>query len=350
MAIVPPDIAIAIWVLTPNGLALADRLRSRWPSAVVRCSRTVPDKVTGQGIQPFDRLGDAVRQDFNRYRGHLFVMASGIVVRLIAPLLIHKTEDPAVVVMDDRGQFAVSLVSGHVGGANRLAREAAACIGAQPVITTATDVNHKPAADLLAVERGLLIENPEAIKTVNMALLADEPVNLYDPYGCLADANLNSRPADPVTLSAPGIYVDVACEDLPESVLVLRPPLLAAGIGCNRDTGKQEILDLVRQVLADNKLSINSLRTLATIDLKANEPGLVGAAADLGLPLAVYSKEQLREVDGIATPSRIVEKHVGVSNVCEAAAILATGRGTLIVSKRKSVNATVAIARAPSLS
>ena len=120
----------------------------------------------------FGSLTEMVAASFRRYEGHVFIMATGIVVRTVAGLLVHKTEDPAVVVVDDRGMFAISLLSGHLGGANRLAGEVAAAIGAQPVITTATDMNAVPAIDVLALELGLRIENPNAIKTVNMALLS----------------------------------------------------------------------------------------------------------------------------------------------------------------------------------
>jgi cobalt-precorrin 5A hydrolase len=115
-------------------------------------------------------------------------MSTGIVVRIIAPLIRSKLEDPAVVVVDDRGNHAISLLSGHLGGANALAAEVAELIRAKPVITTATDVNQILAIDVLAKEKHLIIENPEAIKIVNMALLKGERIGLHDPYGLMEDS------------------------------------------------------------------------------------------------------------------------------------------------------------------
>ncbi|MCK7510842.1 MAG: hypothetical protein MZV70_46760 [Desulfobacterales bacterium] len=134
---------------------------------------------------PFASLKTALAERFRAYRGHVCVMATGIVVRLLAGLLVHKAEDPAVVVVDEGGGFAISLVSGHLGGANALARQVAAVLGARPVITTATDVNGVPAVDVVALELGLAVENPEAIKAVNMALLAGEPIAGARPGGLL---------------------------------------------------------------------------------------------------------------------------------------------------------------------
>jgi cobalt-precorrin 5A hydrolase len=135
-----------------------------------------------------------LKKKIRQYTGHIFIMSTGIVVRVIAPLIRHKTEDPAVVVVDDRGMHAISLLSGHLGGANELAQKIAGIIGAKPVITTATDVNLVPAIDVLAKEKSLFIENPEAIKTVNMALLRGDKIHVHDPFSFLANCLPNSEP------------------------------------------------------------------------------------------------------------------------------------------------------------
>jgi cobalt-precorrin 5A hydrolase len=136
---------------------------------------------------------------------------------------------------------------------------------------------------------------------------------------------------------------------LPETVLVLRPKILAAGIGCNRNTDKTEIKTLLLETLARHHLSAASLKTIASIDIKNDEPGLQALATDLEIPIAFYSKEELNTAMGIENPSAMVETHTGAKSVCEAAAILATGQGSLIVPKKKSKNATVALARAASI-
>lgn len=345
-----PDLRqIAAWVLTPGALELACRLR-RWRPLTIFCSRRLADQGLPEelGFQPFDRLGRAVAENFNRFGGHIFFMAAGIVVRVIAPCLQDKTCDPAVVVVDERGRFAISLAAGHIGGANRLARQVADQLGATAVITTATDVNGKPAIDVLAQERGLKIENPAAIKAVNMALLTGSAFKIHDPFGFLGDAlsQCVHENADPLAdRSDPHVYVDDRRTALPAHVLVLRPPLLVAGIGCNRHTAKEEIRDLLQQALDRHELATDSLFALASIDLKADEPGLLALAAELNVPMRFYTRTELNQVRHVPNPSDMVAKHTGAQSVCEAAAILAANQGALIVPKQKSRNATVAIAR-----
>ena len=153
---------IAIWVITPNGIKIAQRIAASLPDVDVymsgRLNQTVIEKLT------FDKLSEEMLEQFIKYAGHIFIMSSGIVVRVIAPLIQNKTEDPAIVVIDDQGQHAISLLSGHLGGANALTLQVAEIISARPVITTATDVNKRPAIDVLAKEKGLNIENPRPSK------------------------------------------------------------------------------------------------------------------------------------------------------------------------------------------
>jgi cobalt-precorrin 5A hydrolase len=307
----------------------------------------------------FRSLSETLGKKFHQYTGHIFIMSTGIVIRVIAPLIRHKTEDPAVVVVDDRGIHAISLLSGHLGGANELTQKIAGIIGANPVITTATDVNKVPAIDVLAKEKSLFIENPPAIKTVNMALLKGEKIHVHDPYGFLANCLPNSEPRtyggskkhfeqkdrDNEVEGVPGVYVDDINVELPARILILRPASLVAGIGCNRNTGVQEMNALLEEVLETNNLASASLKCMASIDVKADEPGLITLAQNLGLTVIFFTREELNRVKGIKNPSAIVEKHVGVKSVCEAAAIQAARNGKLIVPKQSTQNVTLAIAR-----
>jgi cobalt-precorrin 5A hydrolase len=307
----------------------------------------------------FQSLSETLSHNFNQYSGHIFIMSTGIVVRVIAPLVKSKLEDPAVVVVDDQANHAISLLSGHLGGANALTLKIADIIGADPVITTATDVNRIPAIDMLAKERNLLIETPRAIKTVNMALLKGEKIFIHDPFGFLGNSlphfkrwayegvkkpmNINHQGNE--WEGVPGIYVDDVAIDLPPGVLVLRPASLVAGIGCNRNTGTDEMRALLEKVLETNNLVPTSLKCIASIDVKSDESGLVTLAENLNLPLILYNRQELNQVKTIQNPSLMVEKHVGVKSVCEAAAILAARDGALIVPKHSTRNVTVAIAR-----
>lgn len=352
MATEPYD--IAVWILTPNGLDLAQRLSRCWSGLDLHCPLRLAGVCQRMTVRPFERLIDAVAENFHCYSGHIFIMATGIVVRTIASLLRHKSVDPAVVVVDDAGRFAISLLAGHIGGANRLARDVAARLEAVAVITTATDSHGRPAVDALAIEAGLKIENPGVIKAINMALLAGEPVALHDPDAWVAEALGAS--AHPVVCGAQGwpeelpqgIFVDDRCPSLPSDLLVLRPPSLVAGIGCNRNTPAEEIKVLLHDVLAAHRLSPLSLAAIASVDLKQDEGGLVSLANTLAVPLVFYSRESLNQVRHVPHPSPMAVKHIGVQSVCEAAALLSAGNGTLIVPKQKSANVTVAIARRPS--
>ena len=356
MAIKRPNSAgaVAVWAITPDGAALAKAVADAITGSDLFVSASLADRMPGAAT--FGRLADAVAAHFSAYRGHVFIMSTGIVVRTIATRLRHKAQDPAVVVMDEGGRHAISLVSGHIGGANRLAAVVAEAVGAEPVITTATDVQGVPAIDLIAGRRQLAIENPEAIKHVNMALLTGSRIAVHDPYGFLGSA----LPEGQVTVVAenpegqhPGdaaISVDDIRRDLSHRWLRLRPPVLAAGVGCNRNTPVSEIKGLLTEVLEDHRLAAGSLTCLATIDIKRDEAGLVALAEEMALPLKFYSREQLDRVRGVANPSAMVKKHVGVDSVCEAAAILGTDNGRLIVPKQRTKNVTVAIARRASLS
>ena len=335
----------AIWALTARGVALALSLAGRMGN----CDLHVPDHgdlMAEAGdfpgtVRVFSSLKQEVAEKFHQYRAHVFFMATGIVVRVIAPCIVHKTHDPAVVVVDDLGTFAISLLSGHIGGANDLARDVAAAIGATPVITTATDVNQLPSVDTMAVQKNLVIENPEAIKQVNMAFLTGKPVGLVDPYGIFRNRDVFDRS----DLHEVRVCIDDRLATPQTSDLILRPKILVAGIGCNRGTAVDEIRDLLYKTLEHHGLSHRSLGGLASVDLKDDEPALHELADELGLTLVFFSRDMLKTVENIKTPSLMVEKHIGVKSVCEAAAIRGANMGTLVVPKQKTANATVAVAR-----
>ena len=203
--------------------------------------------------------------------------------------------------------------------------------------------------DLLAIQLGLKIENPAAIKTVNMALLSDEKLTLYDPQGQLGGRLTPYICQGPETLpetwSGPGVFVSDQCEKLPQTILVLRPSTLCVGIGCNRNTPVEEIAALIQTVFKVHGLALQSIHTLATIDVKVDEPGLFALSEKLKAPLSFFSSETLNQVCNVPNPSAMATKHVGARSVCEAAAILAAHPGTLIIPKHKTRNVTVAVAR-----
>jgi cobalt-precorrin 5A hydrolase len=279
-------------------------------------------------------------------------MAAGIVVRTVAPYLQGKDRDPAVVVVDEAGQFAVSLLSGHLGGANELARRVAGILGATLVITTATDASGLPALDVLAAQSGLAIENLPVLRQIHMALLEGRCVRLVDPQehfaGVAANrADLFISAADlDAALARPGpstVYIGCAERPFPAGWLILRPRNLVAGIGCHKDTPVGEIMDFLRETFRREGLSLLCLKALATIAARKNEAGLKEAARTLGVEFIWFTAEELGQI-AVPNPSPHPARHLGVAGVAEAAALRA-GAVELVVPKRKSANVTVAVAR-----
>ncbi len=305
------------------------------------------------GAVGFDRLGTVVPDLWRRFGALVFIMATGIVVRQIAPLLKHKTQDPAVVVLDERGRFVISLVSGHLGGANRLAEAVARITGGQAVITTASDVQNRPAIDLIAQELGLEIENPEMLSPVARRLLEYEKVWIVDPEARLGpylkdEENVVWSGEEAVASgrheAGAGIWVSdrLAPEGLP--CLLLRPRNLVVGIGCNRGTPADEVLALVHAAFCRERLSLVSIRNLASVDIKSDESGILEAGRLLGRPVHFYSRQDIAEV-AVPTPSPTVRAHIGVESVCEATALLSARSSELIIAKQKTANVTLAVAR-----
>jgi cobalt-precorrin 5A hydrolase len=343
-----PPRPIRILALTLQGAALARKLSQALPGSACRLPRTL----AGEGEESgFGRVATAFKEAFARGEDLVCIMAAGIVVRGIAPYLKHKAKDPAVVVVDEAGRFAISLLSGHLGGANDLARKVAALLGGTPVITTATDVQGLPALDLLAVEHDLIIENLPEVRLIHMALLEDRPIRVVDPGGFLAGpvaaypGRFFTEPDLGRALAAPGptVYVGFREQAWPPEWLRLRPRNLVAGMGCHRGTPTEELLEFIKQTFREARLSLLSLKALATIAAKKDEPGLRMAAWSLGVEFLWFTASELEDIT-VPHPSPQVVRHMGVTSVSEAAALKAGG-GELVLPKRKGPNVTLAVAR-----
>jgi len=329
---------LAVYAMTSQGLGLARRIASMAPADLFVTARLAGDDVTG-----FDRITDQVRVNFPLYHAHVFVAATGIVVRSIAPLLESKSTDPAVIVCDQNGEHVISLLSGHLGGANDLARRIAEHIKGRPVITTATDTASRPAIDTLAQSRNCVIADPTRIAAVNSILAEGGAVTVCDAENRLG---LRDNPSEFFKLTDEKAQVRVTWKTEMADGLILHPRCLFAGIGCRRGVSKTEILEALAKVMEDGKLAPSSLTALASIDLKSDESGLVEAAKDLGLPLEFFSTPEL---DAIQTPnpSKRVREKIGVESVCEAASLLAamkTGREARLIAPKTIIGrVTVAI-------
>ncbi|WP_417910156.1 cobalt-precorrin 5A hydrolase [Candidatus Electronema sp. PJ] len=319
--------AIAILALTKGGKELATRLAALLPESEVVSNQAGISKTLAHVWQDYEQL--------------LCIMAAGIVVRALAPLLCDKTTDPAVVVCDEQGQFAVSLLSGHLGGGNALARQVAALLGGQAVITTASDVLGHTALDLWARDLGLVVADRDRLTQVMAKLVNSGSVRLYSEYPLPELPKDIQRTTDPEAAD-----LLISCRtNWPAQKVLLHPQSLVVGIGCNRNTSRQEIAEALRQTCLENGLAYQAVARLATIDLKKDEPGLLALTQDQGcaLELLFHTAEELNSVEGISTSAAVL-RATGAKAVAEPAAILSSGNGPLLVRKTKYPNVTVAIA------
>ena len=276
---------------------------------------------------------------FSEFQGIVFISSTGIAVRLSAPYLKDKTRDPAIVVVDDLGRYAISLVSGHLGGANKLAEKIADVLACQPIITTASDGRGIEAIDLFAQKHGLIIESMQDVKMLTGMMVDGLEIQIISEV----DVSINYQhlvEEDP----AGCIYVTsqerVEC-DLPHCLL--RPKNLALGLGCRKGKSSREILDAITRVFQEHHLSVKSICSIATIELKKDEPGILDACQTLGAELRIFAPDEIRQVQDRFSGSLFVESQVGVSAVSEPCAYLSGG--DLIIGKTAINGITIAVAR-----
>jgi len=284
------------------------------------------------------------KKQWEEHTAFIFIMATGIVVRTIAPLLKDKKTDPAVVVLDEKGQYAVSLVSGHLGGANGLARHVASLLGAEAVITTASDINNLPSIDLWAKDNGLIVENWDALSRVATRLINEETLRVYsEPDITLPEAFTREHDPRRADILITKKQRTETCGSCVKDQLYLRPQNLVIGIGCNSGTQAQEIEDAIKSVLLEHNLSFLAVHSIATIDKKASEPGLRYFADKYNLAIVSFSADELNNVRGIEK-SETVFRATGANAVAEPSALLASKMAKPLVPKQKSGNVTVAVA------
>lgn len=287
-----------------------------------------------------------VRLLWKKYDGLICIMAAGIVVRAIAPLCRDKKTDPCVLVLDEKGRFVISLLSGHLGGGNDLAHRVAAITGGVAVVTTASDVTGHTALDLWAVGHTLWVRNPQSMTRVAARLVNEGELRLFVRSGCGRlpdDFRLVSSPQQADVIVSPYCADQVANPD----ALVLCPRTLILGLGCNRGTESTDFEAAVTEICAAHGLDRTAIAGLASIDLKKNETGLVQFARENNLPLTFYEAEELNRVEGIAESAAVLAA-TGARGVAEPAAMLAAGdgekNGKLLVRKMKWRDVTAAVA------
>lgn len=342
---------ITVIAVTRDGVELAQKVSRCLTRAGHQVRTYRPAHLPGEGTPYEQPLSLLVGREFSLCQGMVLIMALGIAVRVLAPLLRSKVSDPGVVVMDEKGNFAISLLGGHLGGANQLAREVAAATGAVPVITTATEVKGLLAVDLLALRYNLAIESMEGAKRVNASLVNGEEVYIASEYPLPLPEEgykiISFGEAVRAKLAGWLVLITNRALNPPSSkILFLRPRNLVAGIGCRKGAKAAALRSALYRALSLAGRSAASLRALATIERRGEEEGLQEVARSLDIPLLVFTAEEINDLmEKFPQLSRspFVKERVGVEGVCEPTALLAAPEGRLILSKTAIEGVTVAL-------
>lgn len=346
----------AIVALTPRGARLARALRVHLGNADLFFPHRLRNDETNDAIYFHYPVSSLMPRLFSEYGRLVFICALGLVVRLISPWIREKSVDPAVVVVDERGWNAISLLSGHAAGANQLVLDIAELIGANPVITTASDLNGIPALDEICRRKGWKMVNPHLWAPIAAALLEGEKVfvccdgyplqdeleGIFPGFLFISLEDLGSLPED----SWKVIITDrQAPESLsPEKTLLIRPRRLVAGLGFHRGTSPDTLQECLEKALEREGLSIQGIGALATIDTRTKEKGIRELSKRLGAELRAYTASELSSIVTPSSTSEMVRKWTGTPGVCEQAALAAAGGGRLLVRKTRFREVTVAVA------
>ena len=322
---------IAYFYLTQQGEKLAKKL-----------SDTLPGTIFGK-----EEFKKNMVEAFQNFDGLVCIMAAGIVVRTLASCLVHKSKDPAVVVMDQKGQYAISLISGHLGGANELAGKLAEISGGEPVITTATDVEKRISFDVFAKKHHLAIENIDNLKYISNQVVEGRRVDVI----CEKDYDIFNKQI--CRVKEPGDYPLVVIDEKKKVEsqspdLYLRPKTIAVGVGCKRGMEAEPIKEALKTVLEEEEISPLCVKSIATIGLKADEPGIQELAEEYQVPLLIVEDEKIAELDfeklGI-TQSGFVKNTTGLPSVSTSCAYLTSETGQIIRDKAKFKGITIALAK-----
>ncbi|WP_019849769.1 cobalt-precorrin 5A hydrolase [Desulfitobacterium sp. PCE1] len=363
----------AIVVLRDQGLRTACRIIEKWPeeepTLLYLHRRLEGQKRIHETEEPapccdpyyFSELKEVLPELWEGSSLLIFIMATGIVVRHIAPYLQGKDRDPAVLVLDEKGEFVISLLSGHLGGANAWAKSVAQWIHAQPVITTATDVQGLTAPDEYARRFGWSVEPLSGLKEVNSLLLEQGYLKVWtdclpeehplrqDPYyHFLKDKDKEHAQLWVTTEQLAAQHERIQGKSRP---LHLVPRIFGIGVGCRRGVSREQVMEAIEGSLKQIGISPKSIQGLYSIELKADEAGIIEAARILGIPFHTFSSQEIQSINeqqGLR-PSEYVKEKIGVDGVCEAASLLGTSQGELVLPKQKWNGVTVAISKAKSM-
>lgn len=286
----------------------------------------------------------AAEQAFASNKVIVYIGSCGIAVRAIAPYVVSKTTDPAVISIDEGGNFVIPLLAGHIGGANNIARKLAIAVKGQPIVTTATDINGLFAVDEWAARNNYFISSMAAAKVISSALVDGQEIAVSSSYPLVGDL-----PKGLVLKESGDIGISVGPNELDKvfnTTLNIIPKVFTLGVGCRRNTPLENIENLILPQLKLMKISLHAIKEICSVDLKKDEQGLLEFAAKYNLPARFFSATELDQQEGNFTPSALVLRVVGVDNVCERAAIAASA-GNIILPKLSKNGVTMALAQVP---
>ncbi len=360
----------AIYAITKHGVSIAERLKARLPGADLYVAEKFM-AMSPAGSLPLPLpMGPTLTTAFAAYNCHVFIISIGAVVRMIAPLLKDKKIDPAVVCIDDAARFSICVLSGHVGRGNAFAERIAGMLNAQAVVTTASDSLGTLTVDILGRDLGWKLDYPDrnvtrgcaAVVNAARVLFVQEagepewwPVDKSLPAGVHYTTSLDCAQPDEFEffLIATDRNIHRSHPEYWEKAVIYRPKSLVLGLGCDKGIATELVERGIEQLFGDSGLSIQSIKKIATIDKKKEEPAFLQLSERYGWPLCTFSAEELDPVHGIENPSETVKQHVGSRGVAEPAALLAAGATNLLVPKRiytepgAGRSMTAAIARIP---
>ncbi len=358
----------AIYAITKHGIAIAERLRAQLPDADLYVSSKLTAPV---GALPLTLpMGPVLKQTFTAYDCQIFIISVGAVVRMIAPLLENKKVDPAVLCVDDAAQFSICVLSGHVGRGNLFTDRVAKILDALPVITTASDVTGTLTVDILGRDLGWVLDDMDRNVTRGCAAVVNQTKVLFvqetgEPVWWPLERALPPGVEYATSLVGvdPGAYeilliasdreLQASQPDHWHNAVIYRPKSLVLGLGCDRDIAYPVLERGVRSMLATHGLSIKSVKEIATVTKKSDEPALLELSERYGWPMRIFTPSELDAVAGIENPSETVMRFVGTRGVSEPAALLAAGAQQLLVPKQiytepdAGRSMTMAVARIP---
>ncbi|MDA7980257.1 MAG: cobalamin biosynthesis protein [Pirellulales bacterium] len=360
----------AIYVITKHGLKIARRIRECIPGADLFVSTRFAEQAPSDAIAMSLPMGSTLKAAWPQYDCHIHIISVGAVVRMIKDLLVDKKTDPAVVCVDDAARYSICVLSGHVGRGNEFTERIATAIDAMPVVTTASDSIGTLTVDILGrdlgwqlddMERNVTLACAEVVNGNNTCFVQETgepdfwPLNKPLPRGvnyatCLSEVDPNEFT---MLLICSDRRFEASHPIHWQKSVIYRPKSLVLGLGCDRDTSLDVVEDGVLKFLEEQKLSVKSVRNIASIDKKSDERALIELAEKYRWSFDVYPAEQLDVVEGIENPSETVKKYVGTRSVAEAACLLSSGANRLLMPKqpfRKTEdgrNMTCAIARIP---